>query len=367
MSDHACSDKLDMSCPLLEKLAPETRSIIYEYVLSFETPVKHATNLQPFLRKLTAKNNEEIPFKHATNFKAFFEKLTGGKIEPEPESAEVENESDGQSIEGEDDSGFESTEAEPESSLGTEAAGEPESLRRVNTSILTASKLIYTEAVAVFYKSNTISIDAQFCAYEALESPKTTDLSLATQVVTKVDLSKMSQNSRDGEFGAIEFNAIRIATVAIPSICPNLRSSTFFLYVNRKFLLHLAVMMRANPVYSETSFDGVGSIAACSTRNRKLKIVVQCRETMESWAEPTGDISPHVLHPLLVTAGSLYRHSRGDPQGFHAQYARTMFSAASRTGVPEGYGGIDYDSYEFWTVVDNALSAFQRALGAQMS
>jgi hypothetical protein len=232
---------------------------------------------------------------------------------------------------------------------------------------LTASKLIYTEAIAVFYKSNTVSIDAQFCAYEALESPKTTDLSLATQVVTKVDLSKMSQNSRNGEFGAIEFNAIRIATVAIPSICPNLRSSKFFLYVNRNFLLHLAVMMRANPVYSETSFDGVGSIAACSTRNRKFKIVIQCRETMESWAAPTGDISPHVLHPLLVTAGSLYRHSRGDPQGFQAQYARTMFSAASRTGVPEGYGVIDYDSYEFWTVVDNALSAYQRALGAPTS
>ena len=94
MSDHACSDTLDMSCPLLEKLAPETRSIIYEYVLSFETPVKHATNLQPFLQKLTAKNNEGIPFKHATNFKAFFETLTGGKSDPETEKPGAENESD---------------------------------------------------------------------------------------------------------------------------------------------------------------------------------------------------------------------------------------------------------------------------------
>ena len=367
MSDHTCSDKLDMSCPLLEKLAPETRLIIYEYALSFETPVKHVTNLQPFLQKLTAKNNEGVPFKHAANFKAFLEKLTGGKTEPEPESAEVENESDWESIEREDDSGFDSTEAEPASSLGTEAAGKPESLRRVNTSILTASKLIYTEAIAVFYKSNTISIDAQFCAYEALDSPKTTDLSLATQVVTKVDLSKMSQNSRKGEFGPIEFNAIRIAMVAIPSICPNLRSSKFFMYVDMKFLLHLAAMMRANPVYSETSFDGVGSIAACSTRNRKVKIVVQCREMMERWAAPTDHISPTVLHPLHVTAGSLYRHSRGTSQGVYARYARNLFSAASTASVPAGYGVIDYDSYEFWTVIDQTLSTFQRAFGVQTS
>ena len=98
---------------------------------------------------------------------------------------------------------------------------------------MTASKLIYTEAIAVFYKSNIITVDAKFCPYDALESPKATDLSLATQVVTKVDLSKMSQNSNKGEFGPVEFNAIRVAMVAIPAIFPKLRLSKFFMYVNR--------------------------------------------------------------------------------------------------------------------------------------
>lgn len=85
----------------------------------------------------------------------------------------------------------------------------------------------------MFYKSNIITVDAKFCPYDALESPKATDLSLATQVVTKVDLSKMSQNSNKGEFGPVEFNAIRVAMVAIPAIFPKLRLSKFFMYVNR--------------------------------------------------------------------------------------------------------------------------------------
>jgi hypothetical protein len=382
MSDLTHSDTPNMSCPLLDKLAPETRAIIYEYVLSFETPVKHATNLKPFLEKLTGgKTDLKISTKHAINSRAFLEKFTRGKSDPELESAEAEyegaeaedegaeagNESDWESVEGEDDSDFDTTEAEPESSPSTEATGEPEPLRLVNTSILTVNKLIYTEAIAVFYKTNTISVDAQFLVYEALESPQTTDLSLATQIVTKTDLTQMAQNSKEGEFGPVEFNAIRVTMVAIPAIFPNLRSSKSFMYVDMKFLFHLAAMMRTMPIFSETCFDGVGSVTACSSRHRNTIFVVQCKETMESWAAPTDNVPPNTLNPLLVTAGSLYRASRGNPQGIHAQYARNLFSAASPASVPQEYGPVDYDSYEFWTVIDQALSSYQQALGAQAS
>ena len=367
MSDLARSDTLDMSCPLLDKLSPETRVLIYEYVLSFETAVKHATNLQPFLQKLTTKSNVEVPFKHAPNVRSFLQEVTGAKSNSETENTGMENESDRESIDGEDDSGTVSTEAD-ESSSSTEEAGEPEPLRLVNTSILTASKLIYTEAIAVFYKSNTISIDAQFCAYEALESPKTTDLSLAKQVVTKIDLAKMSKHSKEEGFGPTEFSAIRVAMVAIPAMCPNLRSSKFFMYVDSKFLFPLAAMMRANAIYSEAAFDGVGSVTAYSKRNRNIQLAVQCRETMESWAAPSDNIPPATLHPLHVTAGSLYRASRGDSQSIYAQYARNLFNAASPAGVPDGYGVVDYDSYEFWTIIDQFLNKYQRVFrGAQTS
>jgi len=160
MSDLPQPDTTDMSCPLLNKLAPETRVLIYEYVLSFGMPVKHATNLKPFLHKLTgSKTNLKISDKHATRSKAFLEKFTESKSDPELESAgaddesaeaEKDNESDWESIEGEDDSDLQSTEAELQSSPSTEATSEPEPLRLVNTSILAASKLIYKEAIAVF-------------------------------------------------------------------------------------------------------------------------------------------------------------------------------------------------------------------------
>lgn len=38
---------------LLDKLAPEIRNVIYEYVLSFDTPLKHVTRMKPFVKKLT--------------------------------------------------------------------------------------------------------------------------------------------------------------------------------------------------------------------------------------------------------------------------------------------------------------------------
>lgn len=84
----------DMSCHYLDKPAPEPRALVYEYVLSFGISLKHATKMQPFIKKLT----------------------------------------------------------------GIETATEyhkKDSLRPVNTSILRVSMLIYLEAVPVSYKNNT--------------------------------------------------------------------------------------------------------------------------------------------------------------------------------------------------------------------
>lgn len=369
MSDLPHSDNLDMSCPLIDKLAPETRSIIYEYVLPFETRVKHATNMQLFLQKLTegSKSGLESRAKLTTDVHPVLQKLTSAKSSSEAENTETENDSGCESIEGGDDSDSESTQAEPESSPSTEAAGSSESLCLVNTSILTTCRLVYQEAIAVFYKHNILSIDAQFCDHEALESPQITDLSLATQIVTKLDLSKSADNINNGNFGPIESNVIRFAMLVVPSIFPNLHSSKTFVHVDTRTLFDMATMMRTAHVFGETCFDGVGSVTACSRSSQDLKFVVRGRETMESWAVPTDDIPPGILHPLLLTARSLYQSSQRDPQGTHAQYARSLSSAIRSISVPEGYGAIDYNSHEFWTVLDQGLSTYQRVLGAQMS
>jgi hypothetical protein len=58
-----------MACPLLDKLAPELREKIYGYVLHFDdVPLRHATQLQPFVKKLTGVDGE-LPFAYEDSAK----------------------------------------------------------------------------------------------------------------------------------------------------------------------------------------------------------------------------------------------------------------------------------------------------------
>lgn len=53
-----------MACPLLNKLPPELRKKIYEYILYFDdVPLRHITQLQPFVKKLTGVDGE-LPFSY---------------------------------------------------------------------------------------------------------------------------------------------------------------------------------------------------------------------------------------------------------------------------------------------------------------
>jgi hypothetical protein len=152
-----------MSC-LLEKLAPETRTMVYEYVLSFDKPLKHATKMQPFIEKLTG-------------------------VKPNSTSGST--------------------------GLETETAME---FRLVNTSLLTVNKLIYLEAVAVFYKHNSFYYDAEMCTFESLVSPCATDLSLAKQIFVKMD-DAVDPEVED-KFG----EAVNLSLTTIPAIFPMMRT-----------------------------------------------------------------------------------------------------------------------------------------------
>lgn len=121
----------DMSCPFLDKLAPETRTLIYEYVLTFNHPVKHAKRMQPFVKKLTG--TESIPNLEST-------------------AAELEPESD------------------------AKARRNTTVLGPVDTSILTTSKVIFNEAIVVFYSKNIIRANPEMCSSKHLVSPLATDL-----------------------------------------------------------------------------------------------------------------------------------------------------------------------------------------------
>lgn len=96
-------------CAFVDNLPPEIRVRIYEYALACDIPLHHAAGLRPFI-----------------------EKLTGQK------------------------SGLSANE-------NTSTAAPTQPLSPVNTCLLVANKLIYKEAVEVFYNVNTIRFDMDLC------------------------------------------------------------------------------------------------------------------------------------------------------------------------------------------------------------
>lgn len=330
-------DTLDMSCPLLDKLAPETRILIYEYVLSFETPVQHVTKMRPFLPK-----------------------LTGGGVTSQADSTESEDEYEWEDID------LQSTRAELESRPSTKATGKPEPFRTVNTSILTASKLIYTEAIDVFYKRNIISIDLYFCDLAALESPRTTDLSLAEQVIVKIDMRRGHTDTTTGRKisrSQVMRDAIKIATVGLPAIFSNLISTEIYINIDAMHIFKMAGLILRSQNCDAVLFEGIGNLAASWSDHPDLKFLVQDKSTMERWATQPTDVPPPPIgrvRTFEISADLMYRAWLADPQGVYATYARQIFDGLCDVIVPKVFRAVGQDSYEFWTVVDGCLSFYQR-------
>jgi hypothetical protein len=289
-----------MSCPL-DKLAPETRTVIYEYVLSFDTPLKHVTKMQPFVKKLTG-------------------------IEPK--------------------SGSGSTGSETETITD---------LQRVNTSLLTASKLIYVEAIAVFYKHNTIHFDAQMCKFEDLDSPRATDLSLAKHVIVKIDDSVDPKASR--RIGS----AAKMSGTTVPVIFPNMCTCSVYISVDTNpnpstLLVSLCCSLLGDDMFSEVYFNGIGSLHAVMRGSPCLKLVMQSKWTMDRWAN-LESISPGSLTLTNISAPSLYQASRANHQNIFGQHAKFVFNMFKTLLEEPELENVEPDGYEFWTSVDACLCA----------
>ena len=236
---------------LLDKLAPETRTIIYEYVLSFDIPMKHATKMQPFVKKLTG-------------------------VEPTSRSQS----------------------AKPELRTITQSS------RSVNTSILTVSKLIYVESIAVFYARNTIHFDAQMCTFESLTSPHATDLSLATHVIARID------DSTDSRVHMRVGKGLEVSTLTIPAIFPNLRTCNVYVSsdTDRNTLSTLIAVyhtIRGSDMFAKIRFDGVGSVSASFKWRPHVKFLLNRDGPLIAGQ---GPLSESLLH-LSAYRKSLHPHS----------------------------------------------------------
>lgn len=296
MHDLTKSPMAVTSCPLLDKLAPETRVKICGYALTFDNPIKHSKNMQPFLEKITGKQN----------------------------------------IENTAESGVATT----------------DSLHRINTSILSTNKLIYKESIPVFYKNNVIHFNAQEDLEEKdIVHPHATDLSLATQVITKADAGMILAPDQ-----VVGVDTLHLVVHVFPLIFPKLRTRTAYLYTDSTpspaaSLFSTANLLRSSSMLETVSFEGVGALVAIPASHPGMKIFVQSKLMIERWSSqnPPGQHTAEHLGAKL-----LYEHSRvgSEDRNDAVAVATILFASFRAEVVPPQYPPIPFDSHEFWTVVD---------------
>lgn len=283
-----------MACPLLEKLAPEIRNLIYKYVLTFDTPLKHAQKMRPFINKLYQRSDSD----------------TGNT-----------------------------------SSAGSSDMAD--SLQRVDTALLSTSRLIFKEATAAFYENNVIYLDADHCEAASIVSPRATDLSLATQVMMKLT----GWNDGTKSLSALR-NGITFAQEGLPAVFPKLRTATIYIYTDSyeapvAGLFAFADYIRHSPNHEDVVFEGVGSVTARSVNPPRINYLVQCKQTVERWTNEEPE--PSWQSPFYMSARSMYPYSQ---DGHVHAAAIQSFNAARRSYLPGSYPEIAEDSFEFWTIVD---------------
>lgn len=110
-----------MACSFLNQLAPELRTKSYEYVLDFDRPLRHVNHLQPFVKRLTEADGE-LPVGY-------------------------------------------------QNQAHKDDVHEYRIRSLVNTSILSTSEAVYSEAIETLYDINTIRIDIELCRLANITNP----------------------------------------------------------------------------------------------------------------------------------------------------------------------------------------------------
>lgn len=166
---------------------------------------------------------------------------------------------------------------------------------------------------------------------------------------------------------------LSLAMEGLPAIFPRLRSGNIHFSVDgtlrpERSLFATAHALRRMKSLCNVHFDGVGSLSVSVTGNPCLKIAYKSEQTIKSWETQGSDYSDGSLSLLFdAPANSFYRRSRADPQAGSAQIARSIFNTSYFLFLPKGYGAVDYDSYEFWTVLDAVVAIAQETLAQATS
>ncbi|KAM0714270.1 hypothetical protein Q7P37_010057 [Cladosporium fusiforme] len=325
----------NMASPFLNKLSPELRCRIYEYVLAFDTPLHHATKLQPFVKKLTGADPKATYKDAGTQTDAD----SASNIEQSvrlPEAMEMN--------------------VGAESNTDSDSDESASSSQLVNTAILTTSKLVYIEAIPIFYKVNTINIKSHLQGLE-ITPPRATDLSLSKRVImlALIPPNLLDEDSSDKlqfldfvpgreVFHGLEDLVIHAYTDAVPK--PTIA------------LLSMAKVFRR--MYP-TTFNGVGSFVV--QMRPGVTLVVEYQAMAELFRQPVDPVEAHDAFdgPLngslsacryLIELRRLLRvYEEASPA--HDQWAAIL--KLIRDAMPGLYSDVHTDCDEFFTYLAGRL------------
>lgn len=242
---------------------------------------------------------------------------------------------------------YQSSGSETETATSAQTSHIEDSLQRVDTALLSTSRLIFKEAIAAFYENNVIYLDAEHCEAASIVSPRATDLSLATQVMMKItgwydDTKSLSAFC----------NGMKFAQEGLPAVFPKLRTATLYISLDRcktpvHALFAFADRLYRSSYHDDVVFEGVGSFTARSGNRPRINYFVQCKKTVERWANEEPEFSWQF--PFDLSTRSRYPYSQ---DGHVHLDAIRSFNAARRLYLPRSYPEVAEDSFEFWTIVD---------------
>lgn len=260
-----------MACLFLHKLAPELRKQIYEYVLDFcGVSLRHATQLQPFVKKLTGADGS-LPFDGAD-----------------------------------------------------QSAREPSYC--IDTSILSTSKLIYNEAIKVFYDLNTISVDFELFRLAKFTRPTGSDLSLARSLVVRFNESGSKSKQQSRSHNIIDPHTFLPQLHAMFPTLQDVLIRTDAASRPTTSLLDIAHACFVSSDLRDVHFERVGSFAA--TTHKGVALRVECRRLVDTWLDCDYMNEEELLNAMQTT----YNPVRGQSLARYAVYRAYMDKTGKRMG-----------------------------------
>ena len=178
-----------------------------------------------------------------------------------------------------------------------------------------------------------------------------TDLSLATKVMMKI--TEWDDNTKSLSTWK---NGIGFALGGIPCIFSKLHSAEIYIYTDNsespvKMLFGLAAQLQR---LADVVFEGVGSFTARIVSQPRIVLRVQCKAMVERWVKEERELS--WSSPFDTPVSFIYTYSQ---DGNVNRDAVASFSLMRRSYLPDGYPKVAEDSFEFWTIVDDAFQESQ--------